>query len=140
MSAISRIRRDERGSMAVELVILAPVLMMFAMLVVAGGRYVGAEGDVEAAARDAARAASLESDHGAAVRVANETIAASLDEIDGADCRHTMSDQWQADGFVRVRVTCDVPYGDLGLLGLPGHVTVDAESYVRLDPYRRFDE
>jgi Flp pilus assembly protein TadG len=136
---MSRIRRDERGSMAVELVILAPVLMMFAMLVVAGGRYVGAEGDVEAAARDAARAASLESDRGAAIQAANATVVASLDEIDGADCRHTISTEWEADGFVRVRVSCDVPYGDLGLLGLPGHVTVDAESYVRLDPYRRFE-
>ena len=50
-------RRDERGSMAVEVVILAPVLLMFVMLVVAGGRYVGVQGDIEAAARDAARAA-----------------------------------------------------------------------------------
>ena len=46
--------------MAVEVVILAPVLLMFVMLVVAGGRYVSVQGDIEAAARDAARAASLQ--------------------------------------------------------------------------------
>ena len=37
-------RRDERGSMAVEIVILTPVLMMFVMLIVACGRYVAVQG------------------------------------------------------------------------------------------------
>ena len=133
---MSWIRRDQRGSMAVELVILAPLLMMFAMLVVAGGRYVDAEGDVQAAARDAARAASLQDTIGEARQAAQGTIAASLDR-DG--CTVGFDADWQPDGTVSVTLRCQVPYGDLGLLGLPGSVTVDAESHVRLDPYRRFE-
>jgi Flp pilus assembly protein TadG len=127
---------DEHGSMAVEVVILAPVLLMFAMLVVAGGRYVGVQGDIEAAARDAARAAALESTSGAAERAARATIAASLD---GSDCQVGYHADFRPDGTISVRVACDVPYGDLALIGLPGHVTVDAESHVRLDPYRRLE-
>ncbi len=127
--------RDERGSMAVEVVILAPLLLSFALLVVAGGRYVSVEGDVQSAARDAARAAAFKTDYGDAVRAASSTIAASLDSD---SCQHSISADWRADGTVTVRVRCDVPYDDLGLLGLPGHVTIEAESHVRLDPYRRF--
>src|SRR5690606_5351278 len=52
--------RSERGSMAVELVILAPLLMAFVMLIVLVGRFVTVQGDIDAAARDAARAASLQ--------------------------------------------------------------------------------
>ena len=128
--------RDERGSMAVEVVILAPFLMMFVMLVVAGGRYVAVEGDIEAAARDAARAAALEDTRGEAEQAARTTIAASLD---GSDCRIAYDADWRPDGSVRVRLTCDIPYGDLALIGLPGHVTIDADSFVRLDPYRRLE-
>lgn len=133
---MSRLRRDQRGSMAVEVVILAPVLLMFALLVVAGGRYVGVEGDIQAAARDAARAASLQDSRGEAEQAAFATLGASL------DCDHprsTVTADWRPDGSVSVRVRCDVPYDDLGLLGLPGSVTIEAESHVRLDPYRSFD-
>jgi Flp pilus assembly protein TadG len=131
-----RAARDERGSMAVEVVILAPILLMFAMLVVAGGRYVDVEGDIEAAARDAARAAALEDTRGEAEQAARSTVAASLD---AADCRLAYNADWRPDGAVSVRLTCEIPYGDLALLDLPGHVTIDAESHVRLDPYRRLE-
>ncbi|WP_322936907.1 TadE/TadG family type IV pilus assembly protein [Nocardioides bizhenqiangii] len=136
---MTRLRRfDERGSMAVELVILAPILMMFVMLVVAGGRYVSVEGDIQAAARDAARAASLEDSRGEAEQAAWSTYRASLD---GSDCNYAfLSPDYGPDGTVSIRLTCKVPYGDLGLLGLPGHVEIDAESHVRLDPYREYEE
>ena len=48
----------ERGSMSVEMIVLVPVLLLIVMIAVAGGRLVSAEGMVQAAARDAARAAS----------------------------------------------------------------------------------
>ena len=127
--------RDERGSMAVEMVILVPVLFMLVMLVVAGGRVVGVEGDVEAAARDAARAASLERSRADAVRAAAATIHASL-ELSG--CSWAMGGDWRADGTVSIEVRCPVSYAGLGLIGLPGGVTTEAESHVRLDPYREF--
>lgn len=127
---------DERGSMAVEVVILAPVLLAFAMLVVAGGRYVGVEGDIQAAARDAARAASLEDTRGEAEQAARSTVAASLDR---QGCTTAFNANWQPDGTVSVVVGCDVPWGDLGLIGVPSSVRVEAESHVRLDPYRSIE-
>ena len=55
--ASGRRRHSEQGTMSVEMVILAPVLLLVVMLAVAGGRLVSAEGRVQAASRDAARAA-----------------------------------------------------------------------------------
>lgn len=124
--------------MAVEMVLLTPVLMGFVMLVVAFGRYVSVQGDIEAAARDAARAASLATSQDQARSAARSTIDASLDdqtrcsviEIDG---------NWTAGGEVRVRLGCSVSMSGLGLIGLPGSVDVDADSAVPLDPYRRYE-
>ena len=122
--------------MAVEVVILAPLLMMFVLLVVAGGRYVSVEGDVQAAARDAARAAALQDTRGEAEQAARSTIAGVARR---RHCRSPFNADWRPDGTVSVSSRCDVPYDDLGLLGLPGHVTIEAESHVRLDPYRRLE-
>ncbi len=51
--------RDGRGSISVELVVLAPALALLLLLIGAGGRVVEAQGHIDGAARDAARAASL---------------------------------------------------------------------------------
>ena len=51
-------RRDERGSAAVELVLLTPLLVSLMLFVVALGRMASAEGTVDDAARDAARSAA----------------------------------------------------------------------------------
>jgi hypothetical protein len=42
-----------------------------------------------------------------------------------------------AGGTITVRLECAVPVSDLGLLGLPGTVTVNGESSAPLDLYRR---
>ena len=80
--------RGERGSMAVEVVILTPVLLAFVLLIVACSRYVAVKGEVEATARDAVRAASLERDAGAAQAAAYDVVSSSLDaelSCSGAD-------------------------------------------------------
>ncbi|WP_200829752.1 TadE/TadG family type IV pilus assembly protein, partial [Cellulomonas algicola] len=69
-------RGDDRGSMAVEVVVLIPVLLLVALLVVAAGRYASAEGEAEAIARDAVRAATLERDGASALAAARATAAA----------------------------------------------------------------
>ena len=51
--------RRERGSLSVELVIVTPGLVLLLLLVGAAGRVVGAQGHLDGAARDAARAASI---------------------------------------------------------------------------------
>lgn len=121
--------------MAVETVLLAPVLVAFLLLVVALGRYVAVRGEVEAATRDAVRAASLERSAGSAGPVANRTALASLA---GRRCDAVrLSGAFVAGGTVTAHLDCRVSFDQLGLLGLPGSVSVAASSSAPLDLYRR---
>lgn len=134
---MSRPRRDplrDKGSMAVEVVILTPLLVAFFLLVVAFGRFVAVRGDVEAAARDAVRAASLERTAGDAQAAANAAVTSVLP----SGCQGVaLSGGFVAGGTITARVTCAVPFGDLGLPGLPGAVTVVGTSAAPIDVYRR---
>ncbi|WP_240755601.1 TadE/TadG family type IV pilus assembly protein [Nocardioides iriomotensis] len=129
------LRRDESGSMAVEVVILTPVLMMFVMLIAACGRYVAVQGDIQATARDAVRAASLERTVDAAHVAATRIVQQSLD--DGTTCRPLGLSGFAAGGVVRVDLDCEVSYRGLGLIGLPGSVRVQTMSQAPIDIYRR---
>ncbi len=130
-------RQVDRGQMAVEMVLLTPVLIAFLLLVVACGRYVAVRGDVESASRDAARAASLERDAGDAENAATQTANASLSR-NRAVCRPAqLGGEWRAGGTVTVTLTCRVSYSGLGLIGLPGGVNLTATSAAPLDLYRR---
>lgn len=126
--------------MAVEIVILAPVMMLFVLLIVMAGRYVAVRGDIDAAARDAARAASLQVTHAEGLAAARNVVAASLDtQTKATSCnRTTMSPGWGPGATLTVTVTCKVSYQGLGLLGVPGSTTVTTESRVPLDPYRSY--
>lgn len=136
-TSFPRRARDERGSMAVELVILAPLLMMFVMLIVLFGRFVTVQGDIDGAARDAARAASLEGSHAEAVNAARDVVTKSLDAQTTCD-PPMMSPTFQAGATLVVRLRCKVSYEGLGLLGVRGHKVIEAESAVPLDPYRSY--
>jgi Flp pilus assembly protein TadG len=125
--------------MAIEIVFLTPVLMAFTLLVVAGGRFVGREGDVDSAARDAARAASIERTEDSARTVARAVASASLPN--GTTCDPAVV-SWPPPGSspagsVSVSITCRVSYAGLGLIGLPGSATVRGTSNAPLDEYRR---
>jgi Flp pilus assembly protein TadG len=124
--------------MAVEIVILAPVMLAFMMLVVAAGRLVAVKGDLEAAARDGARAASLERDVSTAQSRAGAVVTASLD-AQTTRCTGTSlgGSDFVSGGFVRVSLDCQVSYAGLGLIGLPGSVSVKATSAAPIDRYRR---
>ncbi|GLY33087.1 TadE family protein [Kineosporia sp. NBRC 101731] len=126
----------DQGSMSVEVVLITPVLVAFMLLVIAFGRYVAVRGDVEAASRDAVRAASLERDIGAARAAATRTANASLG---GRWTCETvgLTGNFVAGGMIETELSCRVPVDDLGLLGLPGTVTVRATSSAPLDIYRR---
>lgn len=131
-------RRDQRGSMAVEVVLLTPVLFAFIMLIVMFGRYVAVRGDVDAAARDAARSASLQGSRPAAEQAARSVVAASLDKE--TTCQSvSLVGAWSPGSEISVRLTCRVSLDGLGLIGVPGSVSIDAESAVPLDPYRSFE-
>lgn len=127
--------------MAVEIVILAPVMMLFVLLIVMFGRYVAVRGDVDAAARDAVRAASLETTRAQGAAAASAVVAQSLDSQSRSEERHcstTLLPGWGAGETITVRVRCKVSYEGLGLLGVPGSTEMVSESSAPLDPYRRF--
>lgn len=132
----------ERGGASLELVLLAPALLALLLLVVAGGRLVQARGDVDAVARDAARAASIARDpaHAAAdaERVALERLGTGR-----AMCPQpsvvTDTSRFSAGGAVTVTVTCSVDLSDVTLLGIPGTNTIEGRATEVVDSYRGTD-
>lgn len=136
------VRADE-GSAALELVVLAPVLLVLLALVIAAGRTSIAQSSVDAAARDAARQASLALNPQAARQAALASARQAL-AADGLDCV-TASVLVDTGGFglppgtpanVSATVSCQVPLGDLFLPGLPGVHTMIATFASPLDVYR----
>ncbi|MGH3157491.1 MAG: TadE/TadG family type IV pilus assembly protein, partial [Streptosporangiaceae bacterium] len=131
-----------RGNAALELVILAPALLALLCLVIAAGRTSVAEGSVAAAARDAARQASLARSPAVALWAARSGAAAALAR-DGLDCEPTVrvdvTGFWVPAGqpaTVGATVTCRVSLADLILPGVPGGRTLTATFRSPLDPYR----
>jgi hypothetical protein len=132
---MSRRMRNENGSMAVEVVVLIPILFMFTLFVVAGGRYVSARADADSTARDAARAASQAHTRGDAEDAVRTAIREGLRST--RDCQPThLSGDFVSGGTAIVRLDCQVSYKDLGLLGVPGHLAVNAEGHAPIDTYR----
>jgi Flp pilus assembly protein TadG len=123
--------------MAVEVVVLVPVLFAFILLIVAGGRLVMAQGEVDSAARDAARAASIARSKGEAQAAANRAVAATINLGGNCEPVSLTGTQFVAGGQVTVNVQCRVSFSDLGLIGLPGSLPVRGESVAPLDVYRR---
>ena len=125
----------ERGSMSVEMVVLAPVLLMVVLIAVAGGRYVSAEGMTQAAARDAARAASMERSAATARAAADDALDAA--QTASGDCSATTSTaSFGRGGSVDVEVRCRVGLSDLGLVFLPGATTISARATAPVDTLR----
>lgn len=132
----------ERGSAALELAVLAPVLLALVGLVIAAGRTSIAQGSVDAAARDAARQASIALTPQAAQAASRASASAAL-RADGLDCRPSVSVDTAGFGVppgqpaaVSATVTCTVSLSNLALPGLPGHRTLTATFTSPLDVYR----
>lgn len=136
---LGRPRRPERGSMSVEVVLMVPILVMFLLLALAGGRYVSVRADIESAARDAARAASFERSESAARSAAASAVADSDVNDSFSSCRIAdVSGHFAAGGVVEVSVRCRVSNSGLGMIGLTGQREFEASSSAPFDEYRRF--
>jgi Flp pilus assembly protein TadG len=112
----------DRGSMSVELVVLAPGLILLLLLVGAGGRVVEAQGHVDGAARDAARAASLGRSAGQAEAFALQAADADLG-----------SSSWCAQGSVTATITGFPPGGQAVAVG--DNVTAVVHCNVNTSPF-----
>ncbi len=133
----------ERGALWLELAILGPALLMVLALVIAAGRIYLSGSSVDDAARDAARAASVQTNpvaaQGSAEQVADQTLAS-----EGLHCTSTSVTVPTA-GFdvpvgqpasVTVTVTCRADLSDIGLPGLPGSKLLTGAFTSSIDPYR----
>lgn len=129
----------ESGSASLELALMTPALIVLLLFVTFAGRVTQARGEVEAAARDAARAASVarsatgaEEDGGAA---AGRALAAG-----GVTCRqldtHIDTSNFRAGGDVAATVTCTVDFSDLALLAVPATKTISVSFRQPVDAYR----
>jgi Flp pilus assembly protein TadG len=136
-------RRDrDAGNAALELVILAPVILFLLGLVIAAGRTSVAQGSVAAAARDAARQASISLTPGAAQTAALSSARAALGQ-DGLNCDPVVTVNVSGFGVpvgepanVQATVTCRVSLSSLVVPGMPGSKTLRATFSSPLDPYR----
>lgn len=135
--------KDQRGMMiAVETAIIIPVLLLVIGLLVVLAHQALANLAVSSAASQAARAASIERDPGAATGAARTVAGSSLAES-GVDCRSS-NVAVDASGLraplgtpanVSVTVTCEVDFG-IGLPGLPSSKTLSATKTSPVDTYR----
>lgn len=130
----------DRGSMTMELVLLTPILMVFLGLVVVLGRIAETGSEVTGAARDAARAASLQHSPSAAAAAATSAARSELD-TESIDCStgaqvSVDTSNWRPGGWVSVRVTCTVRLDDVGFRLLPGSRTVEATALSPLELFR----
>lgn len=129
----------QRGSVTVELVLLTPLLILVLLFVVALGRLAGARLQVNTAAGQAARAASLARNPTTAAQTAQTTAAATLTGAHVSCAQLSVSvdnAKFAAGGWVAVTVSCSVRLGDLTGLRLPATETVTARSVAPLDRYR----
>lgn len=149
--------RRERGSVSIEVAVLAPAFIGLMVLAGVAGRTAVADQAVESAAHDAARAASIARDARTG-RAAAATAARHQLDWAGVGCttaprlRFRGSVGGSTSSFaaaygspagvpatVTVTVTCRVSFRDLqspGLPGVPGTKTVSATFTSPLDTYR----
>ncbi|MFC5829526.1 TadE/TadG family type IV pilus assembly protein [Nonomuraea insulae] len=134
---------SERGSVTVEAILAIAAIMLLLLFGVAAGRITIAGAAVEAAARDAARQASIARTATAAKASAEASARASVD-AQAVSCT-SIKVKISTKGFSRpvgepgdvsATVSCTVPLADVTFPGLPGSVERQATSTSPLDPYR----
>lgn len=129
----------DAGLSTIEVVILAPIMILFILVLVAFGQLVDGRGAVDGAARDAARAGSLS--HGSeadAMASARTAAQASLGRTCAGGIRVRHADgEYRPGGIFTVEVSCDVR--GLAMLGLDIGKTITGRSSSPIDPLKRVE-
>jgi Flp pilus assembly protein TadG len=133
------VRRGDEGVSIIEVVLLTPVFLSFVLFIVAFGLVVDAKGTVNGAARDAARAGSLERSGGAADTAAADIARDRLRKTCSAFGLEQENTDFRAGGQYGVLVTCTVSLRAFSLIGIGTSVTVTGKSVAPLDRFRRTD-
>lgn len=136
-------RGPDAGSFAIEAAIIAPVVVLFVLIVVVVGRIQTTGGVVDAAARAGARAASLartqEGAQQAAEQAAREVLTQQHVPCTDESVSPVVFDPAGADAqpeTVSITVTCTVSLGHLTVDGAPGSKTMVGEFTSVVDRYR----
>ena len=138
------IHSPEDGSMSVELVIWAPIMLVVILLLIACGRIALANISVSNAANAAARDASLASDSSTASTNAIQTADVAMSQA-GLKCQpgSVVVDATgldtpigTTDAKVTAQVTCTLNLSDIAIPGLPGTKTITETATSPVDPYR----
>jgi hypothetical protein len=129
----------QSGSVAVEAVVLVPVVTIFILLTLAFGRVEVARTEVIGAARAGSEAASVAPSPSQAADAASAAVSSDFD--DGVtSCAQfevrTGTANFAAGGLVSVTVKCQIDLSDLGAPGLSGETTFQATQVAPIDPYR----
>jgi Flp pilus assembly protein TadG len=139
MWLLRRRRRDARGTAAIELTLMAPVLMVILLFVVGLGRMAHARQQIESVAADSARAASLERNTSNSEAAAKTAAEQSLGDA-GVSCTNLNVEvdlsSYQPGGRVTVTVSCQTKLSDVTMAGFPGSRTFTATSSVPVENFR----
>ncbi|MGV1006379.1 MAG: TadE/TadG family type IV pilus assembly protein [Candidatus Nanopelagicales bacterium] len=134
--------QPDRGSATLELVVVAPALLVVLGLLIGAGRIAMAAQTVQQAAHQAARAASLARSPAAGTSVGQSTATAVL-AGQGLNCTTTrvsleagaLAAPAGTPGTVSATVSCTVPLADLAVPGLPGSRTLTSTGQYAIDTY-----
>jgi Flp pilus assembly protein TadG len=136
---VTRRTPGDGGNAVTETVLVVPVLLLVGLFVVFVGRMTSTNHDIDGAARDAARAASIATTPDDAVAAAQATTTSTLAG------RHVRCNQLAVDvdttaftagGNVAVSVRCTVSLADVAGLLVPGSATLHAHAVEVVDRYR----
>jgi hypothetical protein len=129
----------ERGSAAVELVLVTPVLLLLLMFALASGRFSVARDRVTESARDAAREASLWPTPAAAAEAGARRGVESLN-ASRMSCQAPQvvidTSRLRPGGEVIADVSCTVMLGDVAGLRIGGSKTFRARAVAVVDTFR----
>ncbi|MFD9356763.1 TadE/TadG family type IV pilus assembly protein [Streptomyces sp. NPDC060031] len=133
---MSHRRADDRGISTIEVVIIAPVFFLFVLVLVAFGQLAQGRGAVDGAARDAARAGSVQKNGDVAMAEAIKAAQADLSDVCSGPVTVLKTSQGFEPGrFFTVEVSCEIR--GLRMLGLDVPTRISGTATSSLDPYRR---
>ena len=132
-------RRAEDGSLAVEMAMLAPSLLVIFALIFVYGRAAQVNGTLESGTRAAARSVTLARSYDEAVETANTVLLEAMKDAPQS-CQNSLNvhivGTYEAGEPVTVDADCTYDLSDLGLPGAPGTITTTSSFTSMLDPYR----
>ena len=130
--------RGDGGYAAGQMVVAMPLAFLAAGMVLLAAYRGGRQSEVTTAARDAARAASLQTSFAAGSVEARRVASARLGTGQCSAVRVTVSDpgSFRAGGRVTVRVECDVDLRAVPVPGIPDVFTVTSTSVEVIDRHR----